>query len=64
LNALACSLDALSPLRVLERGYSITEHAESGEVIRTAEELSPGDEIRTRLASGSVLSRVHAVDPR
>ena len=50
-------LDALSPLRVLGRGYSITQDA-GGRVVRSASALQPGEEIHTRLESGRVQSRV------
>jgi exonuclease VII large subunit len=43
----------------LERGYSITRHAERG-IVRDAASLSPGDRIHTQLAKGSVTSRVIA----
>jgi exodeoxyribonuclease VII large subunit len=62
LAKLATSLDALSPLRVLERGYSITERAGTGEVIRSAGQLAPGDEIATLLSQGRVTSRVESVE--
>ncbi len=55
--AAAGKLDALSPLRVLGRGYSITQDA-TGRVVRSASALQPGDEIHTRLESGRVRSRV------
>jgi exodeoxyribonuclease VII large subunit len=58
LAALACRADALSPLAVLGRGYSMTMRNDNGKVIHSADELSMGDQIRTRLASGHVLSVV------
>ncbi|PLY15624.1 MAG: exodeoxyribonuclease VII large subunit [Sedimenticola sp.] len=59
LTLAAASLNALSPLATLERGYSITRHAERG-IVRDAASLSPGDRIHTQLAKGSVTSRVIA----
>ena len=53
----AARLDALSPLAVLARGYSLTE-TENGELVRSAKRLAPGTRIVTRLADGSVTSRV------
>lgn len=50
-------LDALSPLRVLGRGYSLTTRA-GGEVIRAASELKQGDLISTRFPDGVVRSEV------
>jgi exodeoxyribonuclease VII large subunit len=62
LSALADSLQALSPLNVLKRGYSITRQADDDEVIRTAEQLSPGARITTLFEKGRVVSVVESVD--
>ena len=51
-------LRLLSPLSVLQRGYSITLDAESGSVVRDAAGLAPGRRLRTRLARGEVASVV------
>ena len=64
LGRISGSLDALSPLRVLKRGYSITRRAETRDVLRSAEALSPGDRIETLLAAGHIVSRVESVDAR
>jgi exodeoxyribonuclease VII large subunit len=59
-------LAALSPLRVIERGYSITVDEASGRVVRAAAAVAPGAILRTRLAAGSLRSRVlevTAADP-
>src|SRR6266516_95732 len=42
----------LSPLNVLERGYSITTDASAGHVIRDPAEVKPGQRIKTRLKKG------------
>jgi len=61
LAASAAALDALSPLKVLGRGYSI---AYSGDRVATsAEVFAPGSELRVRLADGDVLGTVTAVQP-
>ena len=52
LARLAASLDALSPLSVLARGYAIARDA-SGRVVRGADELVPGGEVRVLLGRGS-----------
>ncbi len=62
LDSTAARLDSLSPLAVLRRGYSITERLPSGELVRRAGQLAPGDTIRTRLGEGSVVSRVEAAE--
>ncbi len=50
-------LDALSPLKVLSRGYSITQKAD-GTVIRSVKEIETGDKIRIRLEDGSIHASV------
>jgi exodeoxyribonuclease VII large subunit len=53
----AAALEALSPLAVLARGYSLT-FQEDGALVRTPDDVHPGTLIRTRLASGRITSRV------
>jgi exodeoxyribonuclease VII large subunit len=55
--AAAAHLEALSPLAVLARGYSVTLR-EDGELLHDAAQVSPGERIITRLATGQVNSRV------
>ena len=50
--ALAAKLDALSPLKVLGRGYSIAQR--DGKAIRRAEDVGVGDAIEVKLAEGSL----------
>lgn len=57
LNALGAHLEALSPLKVLERGYSITRNAQ-GKVIKKASEVKAGDTIVSKIADGTVTSEV------
>jgi len=61
LNGLAGQLHALSPLSVLERGYSIT-FDEQGRILKTASQVKPGDRLRTRLHQGHVRSRVEEIE--
>ena len=51
-------LQALSPLAVLQRGYSITRHVVDGSVIRDAAALRPGEALRITFAVGSARVRV------
>lgn len=57
LGLAAASLDALSPLGVLQRGYAITQDA-SGKLVRDAASVNPGDEVSVRLARGRLNTRV------
>ena len=47
---LVSKLDALSPLKTLYRGYSITE--KNGNVVKSVKELSKGDKVLVKLADG------------
>lgn len=49
-------LRLLSPLNVLQRGYSITVDDLSGTVVRAASQVRPGQKLRTRLGEGEVRS--------
>jgi exodeoxyribonuclease VII large subunit len=61
LEATACQLDALSPLAVLSRGYSVTKRLADGVLVRDAGMLNSGDRLSTLLAEGEVISVVEAV---
>lgn len=63
LACLAAQLDALSPLAVLARGYSLTYLDDGPTLLRSPLGLQPGALIRTRLAEGEVLSKVESVSP-
>lgn len=49
--SLAAKLDALSPLKVLTRGYAMVQD-QTGAVIRSVEQLECGQRIRLRLSDG------------
>ena len=57
LDALAARLRLLGPEQVLARGYSITSDAARGKVLRAADEVKPGQRLRTRLKTGEILSQ-------
>jgi exodeoxyribonuclease VII large subunit len=54
---LAAQLNALSPLAVLDRGFSITRRAD-GAIVRDAEAVAVGEGLVTRLARGVLESKV------
>ena len=66
LDSATRQLDAVSPLDVLTRGYSVTLDR-SGRAIRSSGDVSPGDSLTTRVADGSIASTVvgtgHAPPP-
>ncbi len=49
---------SVGPVATLDRGYAIVTRAADGELIRASDQLSIGEEITTRLASGHIGSRV------
>ena len=55
-------LNALNPLAILERGYSVSFN-EKGEILKEVKRLSVGDTLRTRLHKGSLVSKVTAITP-
>jgi len=62
LATLSATLNALSPLAVLDRGYSLTKRMDNGELLSRANRVQPGDRISTLLAEGHVISEVIEVE--
>ena len=56
------SLESLSPLKTLGRGYSIVEKVADRKIIRDASRLSPGDVVRIRMARGAAVCAVDSID--
>ena len=61
LAAASSQLQALNPLAVLSRGYSITRRAD-GQVVRSVAAAPAGTRLQTRLADGTVNSVVQPLD--
>ena len=57
LNALKIKLEALSPTKPLERGYSLTTN-EEGKVITSINDISINQELKTTLKDGIITSTV------
>ncbi|UCF47765.1 MAG: exodeoxyribonuclease VII large subunit [Myxococcales bacterium] len=55
---LCAQLDALSPLRVLERGYAIAMHESTGRAIHSKSEVKEGDRLRIRVSDGEFGAKV------
>lgn len=63
LRAAGASLDSLSPLAVLARGYGIVQTVPAGKVVKRARDLSAGDQVSARLAEGRLLCDVRKILP-
>ena len=61
LSDLGGRLDAMSPLKVLGRGYAIATTPE-GRAVRDATEVAPGDAVHVRVARGSFEAEVRSVE--
>jgi len=51
------TLNAVSPLATLERGYAIVEETKSGDILRDAHQIRKGESVRARLHRG----RIHCI---
>jgi len=57
---LTAKLDAMSPLKVMSRGYAIMQ-TPGGEVVRSVKQLSIGDALHITLADGNVSASIHEI---
>jgi exodeoxyribonuclease VII large subunit len=61
---LACrSLDAISPLATLQRGYAIVSRLPERQILRRADTVKAGDQVEARLAEGTLVCTVDATEP-
>ena len=54
-------LEALSPVSILKRGYSITTKFQDGGILKDVKSLKTGDEVETKLGNGKFRSRVEEI---
>jgi len=59
-SALAASLDAMSPLKVLGRGYSMAQNAD-GSIIKSYQDVAVGERINVTLGQGGFSATVEEV---
>jgi exodeoxyribonuclease VII large subunit len=55
------TLQAVSPLATLNRGYALVTEQASGQIIRSTKQLKVGDKVKTRLAKGYFFSKIDAL---
>jgi exodeoxyribonuclease VII large subunit len=60
LSTAVSNLNTLSPLATLERGYSITTKLPEGLILHSSKDVSAGDRIETKLASGKLICQVES----
>ncbi|MNV17716.1 Exodeoxyribonuclease 7 large subunit [compost metagenome] len=58
LRGIARSLEAVSPLATVARGYSILTRSDDGALVRSHSQVQPGDQLQARLAEGTLQLRV------
>jgi exodeoxyribonuclease VII large subunit len=58
LGGLVRALEAVGPVATLDRGYAIVTRAADGQLIRASDQVTIGEEINTRLASGNLGSKI------
>jgi exodeoxyribonuclease VII large subunit len=56
-NTLTRALEALSPLAILNRGYSIT-FDEQGQAVHSAKQVKSGDQLQTQVGDGTVIGSI------
>lgn len=56
------TLDALSPLKIMDRGYAIP--FKEGEVVKSARKLRPGDRLKLSMKDGEVETLVEKINPQ
>jgi exodeoxyribonuclease VII large subunit len=61
LGLAAASLDAMSPLAVLQRGYALAQKVD-GALLRDARSIAVGDSIKVKLAKGRLGARVEEIE--
>jgi len=61
LSVAAASLDAMSPLAVLGRGYAVAQD-EGGAVLRSSSDVKSGERVRVRLSRGALRCRVEEIE--
>lgn len=63
LGELGARLDAMSPLKVLGRGYAIATRTSDGRAVRDAHEVTPGERVRVRVGAGAFEAEVVPAEP-
>nr|MCH9670886.1 exodeoxyribonuclease VII large subunit [Gammaproteobacteria bacterium] len=58
LDELNRAFRAISPERTLERGYAIVTRRDTGDIVKDAKQVAPGEKVQARLAQGTLVAVV------
>ena len=61
LSLVISQLEAMSPLKVLGRGYSVTRRLPSRELVSSITQTNPGDRLETKLQDGTIVSFIESI---
>jgi exodeoxyribonuclease VII large subunit len=61
-NLLTQKLEVLSPLSILNRGYSISSRLPGRKIIKDSSEVNIGDKVETRLGKGTFISKIEEIN--
>ena len=62
-SRLSAALDAMSPLKVLARGYAISM-TDSGRIVRKTEDVALGDKLTMQVQDGKIRCTVDEIERR
>ena len=61
-RALSHKLEALNPLAILNRGYSVSTRLSDGRIIKSASDIKVGEKVETKLGRGRFIGKVEEID--
>ncbi|MCA1054776.1 exodeoxyribonuclease VII large subunit [Rossellomorea aquimaris] len=62
-QSIISTLDALSPLKVMERGYSLV-YGPNGELVKSSQQVSRGDKLEIGVKDGAIICEVDTIKER
>ncbi len=64
LSLILAKMEGLSPLKILARGYSVSRRMPGQKLLRSVEDILPGDRMETVLTDGEVVSFVEKIEKK
>lgn len=62
LDSIIAKLDALSPLKILSRGYSVTRTIPGLKIVKDYRDVTPGSRVLVNLHEGSLVCSIEKAD--